>query len=166
MSSKTSSSLALAALLALAAPVGARTIDSWEVLPNGQRCTMVSTFEDDVSIGLIWSPRNGELGFLATVPHPNAVRGNATTPIMLTFDGDARLTEWEDQHAAVVAGKDSDALVATWGPAHSDDLAKAFGAARHVSLRVAGETVGTYDLSGGPAAYRELTQCGRQLAAK
>lgn len=154
------------AMLALAAPAGARTIDSWEVVPSQQNCTMISTFEDDVSIGLIWSPKSGELGFMATLPRPSGLDGKPAASLALTFDGDAPLTEWEDQRAAVVAGADSDAVIASWGAAHSEALARAVGGAKHVVVRVGGRTVGTYDLAGSPAAYRELTHCGSQLASR
>jgi hypothetical protein len=163
----TTSTLALAAAaLALAAPAGARTVDSWEVVPNQQNCTMISTFEDDVSIGLIWSPRTGELGFMAAVPPSSGLGERPAASLALTFDGDAPLTEWEDKRAAVVAGADSDAVIATWGAAHSDALAKAVGGAKHVVVRIGDRTIGTYDLSGSGAAYRELTHCGGQLASR
>lgn len=165
--SPTIAALALAATsLACAVPAGARTVESWEVVPNQQTCTMLSTFEDDVSIGLIWSPRTGELGFVATLPRPSGLDGKPAASLALTFDGDAPLTEWEDQRATVVAGSDSDAVIANWGAAHSDALAKAVGGAKHVVVRVGGRTIGTYDLAGSPAAYRALTHCGSQLASR
>ena len=161
------STLALgAAALALAAPAGARTIDSWEVVSDGKHCTMTSTFADNVSIGLIWAPKTGELAFMTAVPHLKELRGQAIAPVELTFDGTGPYTQWEDQRATVVSGLDNDALIANWGPAHADELAKAVNAAGHVSVRVGGREIGTYDLSGSPAAYRELTHCGSQLAAK
>jgi hypothetical protein len=167
MASITRSALVLGvAALALAAPAGARTIDSWEVNTNGQNCTMVSTFADDVTIGLILSPKTGELGFMATVPHPNDVRGAKTAPLQLSFDGDSPYLQWEIDHATVVTGPDSDALVASWGAEHSDQLAKAVSGASHVKLRVAGKDIGTYDLAGSPSAYRALTRCGDQIASK
>lgn len=163
---KTVFTLALAAsALALAAPAGAKTIDNWDVATNAKSCTMVSTFADDVTVGLIWS-KTGELGFITTLPRPNGVRGRATAPVQLTFDGDSPMTQWEDDRAAVVSGPDNDALIANWGAAHSDELARAVKAASHVKLRVGGKDVGTYDLSGSPAAYRALSHCGEQLAAK
>jgi hypothetical protein len=152
--------------LACAVPAGARTVSNWDVVPNQQNCTMISTFEDDVSIGLIWSPKSGELGFMATLPRPSGLDGKPAAALALTFDGDAPLTEWEDQRAAVVAGADSDAVIASWGAAHSDALAKAVGGAKHVVVRVGGRTIGTYDLAGSPAAYRELTHCGSQIASR
>jgi hypothetical protein len=155
-----------AAALAFAAPAGARTINGWEVSANGQTCTMMSTFEDDVAVGLIWSPRSGELGFVATVPHPSGLGGQAAATLALTFDGDTPLTEWEDKRAAVVAGKYGDAVIGNWGAAHSDALATAVAGANHVVVRVGGRTVGTYDLAGSPAAYYELTHCGSRLAAR
>jgi len=155
-----------AAGAALAVPAGARTVESWEVVPSQQNCTMISTFEDDVSIGLIWSPKTGELGFMAAVPHPSGLAGRPAAALELTFDGDTPYTEWEDQRAAVVPGNDSDAVIANWGAAHSAQLAETVGGADHVVVRIGGRTVGTYDLAGSPAAYRELTHCGSQLASR
>ena len=155
-----------AAALALAAPAGARTIDNWEVTPNGPYCSMVSTFSDNVSIGLIWAPKSGELSFMTALPHPSALGGQQAAAIELTFDGNGPYTQWEDQKATIVPGSDSDAVVAGWGAEHSAELAKAVGAASHVAVRIGGKAIGTYDLSGNPAAYRELTHCGSQLASK
>jgi hypothetical protein len=155
-----------AAALALAVPAAARTVDSWDVVPTGQNCTMISTFEGDVSIGLLWSPKSGELGFMTTVPHVDRAGPQPTEHVELTFDGSGPYTQWEDQRAAVVTGDYSDAVIANWGAAHSDELARAVAAASHVKVRLGGKDMGTYDLAGSPAAYRALTQCGRQLAAK
>lgn len=163
MGSKTPLAFALTA--ALAAPAGARTVDSWEVSQAGQSCTMLSTFEDDVSIGLMWSPKSGELGFMAAIPHPNEVTGKAAA-IELSFDGDAPLTQWEDDHAAIVGGDRSDAVIANWGAAYADALAKTVRASSHVTVRVGGRAIGTYDLAGSPAAYRELTHCGSRIASR
>ena len=155
-----------AAALAFAVPAGARVVDSGEVGPSLQSCTMMSTFEDDVGIGLVWTPNTGELGFVASVPRPSGLGDRQAAPLTLTFDGDAALTEWEDQRAAVVSGSRADAVIASWGAAHSDELAKAVTAASHVVVRIGERTIGRYDLSGSPAAYRELTHCGSQIASR
>jgi hypothetical protein len=167
MASMIRSALALGAVtLALAAPAGAKTVDSWEVSSSGKTCTMVSTFADDVTVGLILSPKTGELGFIATLPHPNGVRGAPTAQLQLAFDGDSPYTQWEDERATVVAGLDNDAVISTWGAAHSEELAKAVSAASHVKVRVGDKDIGTYDLAGSPAAYRALTRCGGLIAVK
>jgi hypothetical protein len=127
---------------------------------------MISTFEDDVSIGLIWSPSTAELGFVTALPRPSGLREKSATTITLTFDGDAPFTEWQDLRAVVTPGADSDAVVANWGAAHSKELAQSVGSASHVVVRVGDRTVGRYDLSGSRAAYRELTHCGTRLAAR
>jgi hypothetical protein len=155
-----------AAALSFAASAGARTIDSWEVTPDGKTCKMVSTFADDVTIGLLWSPKSGELGFIATVPHGYGVDGTAKPRLQLSFDGDSPYTQWEDDRPTVITGSAADAVISTWGAAHSNELAKAMSAASHVKLRVGGKDIGTYDLAGSPAAYRALTHCGEQIAAK
>ena len=155
-----------AASLALAGPAGARTVDSWEVDSAGKSCTMVSTFADNVTIGLIWSPQTGELAFMTTVPRPHEWKAQKTVPLVLSFDGKVPLTQWEDQHAAVVASGDSDAVVGNWGREHAADLARTINGSSHVSLRVDDKGIGTYDLTGSPAAYRALIHCGSQIASK
>lgn len=160
------STFVLAAALALTAPAAARTVESWDVTSNGQACTMLSTFEDDVSVGLIWSPKSGQLGFMATLPRPSAASGQQAVTLGLAFDGDAPYTEWEDLKAKVISASSSDAVIGNWGAQYSDELAQSVAAAKHVSVKIAGRTIGTYDLAGSPAAYRALTSCGSQLAAK
>lgn len=170
MARMTPSALALGVTaLALAGPAGGRDIsiiEGWQLSTTGKTCTMVSTFADDVSVGLLLTPQTGELGFVTTVPHPNDLRGKATAPLQISFDGDAPYIQWEDDRATVITGPDSDAVVASWGAAHSDELAQAMKSASHVKLRVGDKDIGTYDLSGSPAAYRALTRCGDQIAVK
>ncbi|MGZ3198337.1 MAG: hypothetical protein ACXWI5_00765 [Croceibacterium sp.] len=161
------STLALAAAaLAFAGPAAAKTVDSWEVNSTGKSCTMFSTFADDVTIGLIWTPNTGELGFIITLPHRKGWKAQSATTLDLSFDGKGPLTQWEDQHASVVAGSDSDAVIGSWGAAHSRDLARAVNASSHVTLSVGGRAIGTYDLTGSPAAYNALTRCGGEIATK
>ncbi len=85
-------------------PAGARdisTVDGWELSTTGKTCTMVSTFADDVMIGLILSPKTGELGFMAA---GHELEGAADKE-----DGRGRphvrrrrpITQWEDQRAVV-----------------------------------------------------------------
>ncbi|MGZ3270391.1 MAG: hypothetical protein ACXU71_05375, partial [Croceibacterium sp.] len=76
------STLALAAAaLAFAGPAAAKTVDSWEVNSTGKSCTMFSTFADDVTIGLIWTPNTGELGFIATLPHRKGWKAQSATTL-------------------------------------------------------------------------------------
>lgn len=160
----------LAALVcALAGPAGARsinTIEGWDLDSTPKTCTMTTTFSDDVTIGLVLSPSTSELGFMAAVPQALAPGGGKTAPIVLTFDGAGPYTHWEEQKAAVVNGEDKVAVIANWGAEHADDLAKTVAAASHVAIRVGERDLGSYDLSGSPAAYRALTRCGSQLAAR
>jgi len=165
------SAFALAAGAALlAAPAGARdisTIDGWELSTTGKTCTMVTTFADDVMIGLILSPKTGELGFIAAGTNWKELRSQKTVAVDLTFDGAAPILQWEDQRAVVdLGGLGRDAAIASWGPEHAADLAKAVTTADHVTIRVGDRTLGSYDLSGSPAAYRALTHCGSQIATK
>ena len=159
---------AAGAALALAAPAGARdvaTIDGWELNSTGKACSMTSTFSDDVMIGLIWSPASGELSFIAAGPKWNELRAQKTAALELSFDGDAKFAQWEDQQARVVPnGVDKLAVISTWGAAHKDDLAKAVAGASKVTVRVGGRDLGAYDLAGSPAAYRALMKCGGQVA--
>jgi hypothetical protein len=160
--------LALAAAAALAGPAAARdvaTIDGWELNSTGKACSMTSTFSDDVTIGLVWSPATGELSFLAAGPKWNELRAQKTAALELSFDGDVPYAHWEDRQAVVVPnGVDKLSVISTWGADHKEDLAKTVAAASRVSVRVAGRDLGAYDLAGSPAAYRALMKCGNQVA--
>jgi hypothetical protein len=157
-----------AAALTSAAPAGARdvaTVEGWELNATATACSMTSTFADDVTIGLVWSPGRGELSFLAAGPKWNELRSQTTTALELTFDGDSPYSQWEDQQANVVPnGAGKLAVISNWGPEHKDDLAKAVAAASRVSVRVGTRELGAYDLAGSRAAYRALMKCGTQVA--
>ena len=157
------------ALLASAAiaPAGARTMDSvagWEMTQTTRNCTMTSTFSDNVSVGLVWAPQTGELGFIASLPHPQPLKNNGKAALALSFDGSTPYTQWDDDAAAVVDGPENVAVIANWGAGHADDLARAVAASGHVTVAVGGRTVGTYELSGSPAAYQALKRCGKLVA--
>lgn len=151
--------------LALAAPAGARqaTVEGWDLSSTAKTCTMATTFSDDVTIELIWSPATSELGLMAMLPSASGAKAGG---IEFAFDGDSPHTQWEDDRPAAVSGDESLGLIATWGAAYSAELAKTVAAASHVRVSVGGKLVGTYDLSGGAAAYRALLRCGRQIAAR
>jgi hypothetical protein len=163
--------LALAGLAA--APAAARkygdqanTIAGWDLNSNARTCTMASTFEDNVSIALIWAPSTGELGFMAAVPLPDPLTAQATAPLRLSFDGDGPYSQWEQASAPVVNGDDNVAVIGNWGKEHADDLAKTVAASSHVRVSIGDRDVGSYDLSGNRQAYKALMRCGEQLAAR
>ena len=163
--------LVLAALAPAFAPLAAArdisTIDGWELSTTGKTCTMATTFADDVTIGLVWSPRTGELGFMAAGLRWNELNDRKTVALDLSFDGDGPITQWEDERATVVlGGTGKTAAIANWGADHTDELAKTVGAASHVTVRVGDRDLGSYDLAGNAAAYRALMRCGNQVAAK
>lgn len=171
MKRSTIASLAFAALVTvLAAPAAARdisTIDGWELSTTGKTCTMATTFDDDVTIGLVWSPKTGELGFMAAGLRWNELQDRKTTPLDLSFDGTGPISQWEDQRATVVlGGAGKTAAIANWGADHADELAKAVAGASHVTVRVGDRDLGSYDLAGNTSAYRALMRCGNQIAAK
>ncbi|MBO0749792.1 MAG: hypothetical protein J2O44_05110 [Porphyrobacter sp.] len=157
--------LVLAALIA--APAGAAdTVAGWDLTAKGKTCTMASTFEDDVTVGLIWSPTTGELGFMATLPQPDRIAAQKTAALVLSFDGHGPFNEWDDERAKVVSGAGNVAVVANWGKAHADDLARTVAGATRVHVRIGEREIGSYDLSGNQAAYRALLNCGKQLAGR
>jgi hypothetical protein len=161
--------VAAALVAGLAGPAGARslkTVEGWEINATPKTCSMASTFSDDVTIGLIWAPSTGELGFMAGLPHSYGVGGQKTAPVSISFDGEGPYTLWEDQSAAVINGADSTGVIANWGAQHADDLAKAVAASTHVRVRVGDRDLGSYALAGSPAAYQALMRCGRLLAGK
>ena len=155
------------AALALAAPAGARTIEGWEVRPGADSCSMSSVFADDVTLALIWSPKDASLGFLAAGKDWDRLRAleGERVALELRFDGDAELTEWQDEGARIVAGRGGgkDGVIGYWGSERSSDLAAAVTGADSVSIRVDEMDLGDYELGGTGAAYRELMRCGRNL---
>jgi hypothetical protein len=163
--------LALAGLAA--APASARkysdqadTVAGWDLTSTPQTCSMASTFADDVTIALVWAPSTGELGFLAAVPKPDALAGQKTAALALSFDGDGPYSQWEQAGAPVVIGEDNVAVIGNWGKDHADDLARTVGGSTHVRVRIGDRDVGSYDLSGNQAAYKALLRCGQQIAAR
>lgn len=162
------STLALAATaLALASPAAARTIDSWEVQSSAKSCMMLSTFADDVTIGLI-SPEGGNLSFMVGGEGiAKAVHSDRKVAVDLKFAGTAPHTDWTDEAARVLPmANGRTAVIADWGPSMAAELGDTMTASSTVTLALGGQTIGTYDLSGSPSAYRELHRCGDQLAAK
>jgi len=159
--------LAAAATLAFAAPAAARAVGDWEVVPGARSCTMLSTFEDDVSIGLI-APRKGALSFIAGGKGIEPlVRSGQKVAVDLKFAGNVPHDDWADDAALVLAAPGGGTMVvADWGDSFAKELADTVTASRTVTLTIGGKTVGTYDLSGSPAAYGQLSRCGGELAAK
>lgn len=162
------SGMALAgAVLALAAPAAASAVGDWEVLPGAKSCTMLSTFEDDVAIGLI-APRKGALSFIAGGKGIGPLlRPGQKVAVDLKFAGKVPHDDWADDAALVLAAPGGGTMVvADWGDAFAKELADTLTASSTVTLTIGGKTVGTYDLSGSRAAYGRLSRCGSQLAAK
>jgi hypothetical protein len=161
--------LALAALLpVLASPASARwinSIDGWDLNSTPKTCAMSTTFDDDVTIALVWSPSTSELGFMAGAPSTPALAGRKTAPLALSFDGDGPYTQWEDQAAKVIPGDKNVGVIGNWGAEHSDQLASAVAGASHVDVRIGDRDLGQYQLSGSKAAYQALMKCGRLLAS-
>jgi len=151
--------------LALPAPAAARTIEGWDVRPNGDLCVMQSSFQDDVTLAFVWHPKSGELGFMAAGTGWNELvgQGNKPATIEVTFDGGVAQADWVDEGAHVVVTPDQAGVVGGWGSEHSDELANAATHATGMSVRVGKRDLGEYALSGVPAAYRELMRCGKHL---
>ena len=154
-----------AGALALAAPATAKSIEGWEITVNGENCVMQSTFEDDVTLALVWHPKTGELGFMAAGADWNELVGQRDKParLELTFDGGVKQPDWIDEGANVVTTVERAGVVGGWGSAHSEQLADAATHATGVAVRVGSRNLGEYNLSGAPAAYRELMRCGKHL---
>jgi len=75
--------------------------------------------------------------------------------------------DWADDAALVIAAPGGGPMVvADWGDAFARELADTVTASSSVTLTIGGKTVGTYDLSGSPAAYGRLSRCGSELAAR
>jgi len=162
------SALAVAAL-ALGAPAAAGDTQGWDVTENGKTCLMVSTFEDDVSVGLIWAAPNGDVSFMTAGDDLEKIAGKAgaTVALDIKFDGQVPHTDWTDDVARVVSvGNHRVAVIGNWGPSLSKELADTVAGSGKVSVRVGDKDLGSYDLAGSRAASDKLTQCGTQIAAK
>jgi hypothetical protein len=158
------STLALtAAAFALAGPAAARTIDNWEVQSSAKSCMMLSTFADDVTIGLI-SPEGGNLSFMVGGEGiAREVPGGQKVTLDLKFAGTAPHNDWTDEAARVLPRDNGRvAVIADWGPSLAAELGDTVTASSTVTVTVGGQTIGTYDLAGSPAAYRALMKCGGQ----
>lgn len=158
-----------AAALALAAPAGADDGQGWEVTPNGKTCTMVSIFEDNMSVGLILTSPDGDVSFIAAGDGLEKVAGKAggTVPLHIKFDGQVPHNDWTHQTAQVVAiGTHRVAVVADWGVPLAKEFAATVAGSNKVSIRVGDTDLGSYDLSGSREASAELMRCGARVAAK
>ena len=143
--------------------------DGWDVQNVGQACRMVSTFEDNVTIGLIWTPETKDLEFLAFGDDWKKVAGQAgsSVPINLKFDGKVPHDDWTADHASVIPiGSSKVAVVADFGPTLATELANTVSSSQSVAVTVGGKRIGSYDLGGSPAAYQLLMRCGEQIAAR
>jgi opacity protein-like surface antigen len=164
------STLAVAAVaLALGTPALAAETQGWEVTPSGNTCMMLSTFEDDVSVGLALTAPAGEISFVAAGDEVEKLAGQAGSTVSLNarFDGDVPHNDWTDDRARVVSlGHHRIAVIADWGPALSQELASTVGGSATVAIRIGDKPLGSYNLSGSRAASAELTRCGTRIAAK
>jgi hypothetical protein len=154
---------------AMADPPVGDPAQGWEVISAGQACQMISTFEDDVTIGLVWTPKAGNLSFLAFGDNWKKVAGKpgSKVPVNLKFDGKVPHDDWTDEAAHVVSlGTNRTAVIADWGPEMAKELASTVSGSGTVKLSVGGKPIGTYNIDGSPAAYEQLMHCGSELASK
>jgi len=156
------------AALALAAPVSADDTQGWEVSASGKTCTMLSTFEDNVSVALILSSSTGDVTFMAAGDALEKVAGKpgSTVSFNVKFDGKVPHFDWTDNAARVVpVGTHGVGVIADWGPEYSKELADTLAASGKATIRIGDQDVGVYDVSGGRAAADERRRCGAQLAS-
>jgi hypothetical protein len=164
------SSLAAAAVaLAMGAPASAADADGWEILPNGKTCTMLSTYEDDVSVGLISTGASGDVSFMTAGESLENIAGapGAIVTLHVKFDGPVEHADWTDEMARVVdVGNHRVAVIADWGPEYSRELAQTLGASGKATISIGAREIGSYNISGGRAAAEELMRCGTSVAAR
>jgi len=112
----------------------------------------------------VWDKAKGQLGFLASSRHWNALREQAGDPtaLELTFDGEVRYRQWLHESAQFHDLGGIEAVMGVWGPENREDLAEAVTRSRAVALRIGGTELGSFDLSGAEPAYRELLRCGER----
>jgi hypothetical protein len=161
---------AAAAAMLAAAPLQARMIEGWEVARSKQgACMMTANFDDDsdtgVALSLVWTKADGRLAFLAASKHWNGMMKREGDPaaLHLTFDGDVPYSQWLHEAARFQdLGTGTEAIMGYWGAENSARLAEAVTGSQQVSLRVGETDLGSFDISGADAAYRELLRCGER----
>lgn len=150
------------------APLQARDVNGWHVAPSKQgACMMTATFDDrsdaGVSLALVWDKPRQQLGFLAAGKHWNeALRSEGGQPSLhMSFDGDVTYRNWtyEDAHFDKLGGG-IETVMGIWGDEHREFLAEAVTRSNRVAIRVGEADMGSFDISGAEAAYRELLRCG------
>jgi hypothetical protein len=157
-----------AGALVLAAPAAADDSDGWEISSNGTSCTMLSTYEDNVSVALLWGT-DGDVSFMAAGGdlEKSAGKAGGTVPLTVRFDGDVPHREWKATAAQVVAvGTRHVGVIADWGPELGKEFADTVARSGNVSIRVGDRDLGSYDLSGSREASASLMACGTQLASR
>lgn len=163
-----SSAAMAAAVLVVAAPAAADDTDGWEISSNGTSCTMLSTFEDNVSVALL-AAQDGDISFMAAGPSLEKIAGKAgaTVPLTVRFDGEVPHREWKATAAQVVpVGTRSVGVIADWGPSLAKEFTDTVASSGKVSIRIGDTEMGNYDLSGSRAASVALRACGVQLASR
>ena len=158
-----------AAAALVTAPLSARTVGAWEVVPSAPgTCMMVAVFDNDTwqgtSLGLVWTPAEGRLGFLAASRTWTDLHEREGDPaaLQLTFDGEVDYSQWRHEGARFQNLGGMKTIAGSWGAENSDRLAAAMTGSDAVTVRVGGTDLGTFDISGAGAAYRELLRCGER----
>ena len=159
---------ALAAALA-ASPAAARSVGSWEVVRTGPDACMMSAMfgsgESSITIAFLWHAGEHRLEALAAGRNLQDLREGEgdTAPFELNFDGEVPYKQWVSEQAPFTQLRGGlDGIVGDWGSAHSADLAKALTASHNVRLKIGQTDLGSFDISGADAAYRELLRCGER----
>ena len=157
-----------AAMLA-AAPLQARMVEGWEVARSQQgACMMTAIFDNEsdagIALSLVWTKADGQLGFLAASKNWGALMKREGDPaaLQLTFDGDVPYSQWLHEKARFRNLGTNEAIIGYWGAENSARLAEAVTGSREVAVKIGETDLGTFDISGAGAAYRELLRCGER----
>ena len=158
-----------AAALLASAPLQARIVGSWEVARSKQgSCMMIATYGngtvDGISLGLVWSPAENRLGFLAASKNWNDLlsREGDPTALQLSFDGDVDYSQWLHEAARFENLGGIETIAGSWGAENSERLAAAVTGSGAVRLQIGETDLGSFDISGSAEAYRELLRCGER----
>lgn len=158
--------LAVTAALLAPQPLEARTIGIWEVSRSKQgSCTMLARYSggrDGVSLGLVWIESEQRLAFLAASGDWAGLhqREGDQAPLHLRFDGDVAYSQWQHQGARFQKAGGISTIMGSWGAENSDLLAEAVTRSRQVEVSIGDTALGSFDIDGAAAAYRELRRCG------
>lgn len=162
--------LALCAAVSAVNPAHAKDIKGWDLRKGERHCSITSTYESDILIGISWLPVEQEtrIMFLNEKWDSLRERKGETTRIAIDLIGkNVENDRWWHNDALIVAtDSGSEAIVASWDKSYSKDLAVALMLAEAMQVEADGKNLGGFRLDGTYAAILGLKRCGSELLSE